>query len=343
MTPVRRRTVSTVIALTLGLHPLMARAAAPPPSIAGYVSAIDGRTGGCVIVRGKKEIPARYWADLNTGDDVVAKGECRIEIMPKDGPRRWTVAASNSPTPLTVKAQRQTPLPKMVETMGRALSQWNDDLQPPPPIRPASPKKGAPARQPVNQVALAPPPPPPAPPLALGLLSGTVRQRLFAAARRFNLAWTGGKPPFTVVLSAGAAPSPGAAPATDGPPWTFQVGEERVVSSMIAPALGVYAVRITDAAGTSVEGQFDAVEMPPIVDTRDFDTIPNGIARILAAARLANMDGGAWRMEAHARLSEMGRDDFAAALMAGRLRMGLDVPDPVPDAPGPSASAASGR
>lgn len=302
-------------------------AASGPPPIAGYVASVDGRTTACVIQRGRKDLPARYWTDLLIGDQVIARGDCRVELMPQDGPRRWTVFASNSPASMTARAKRQTPLPAMVERMGLALSRWNDDLQPPVPPKAPPLKKGA--KPPPKPAAAAPPPPPP---LAVALLTGPVRQQLFAAARRFNLAWTGGKPPFTVTVrpqGAIIAPLPGAVPDPAGaPPWTFQAGEERVVSSVIAPLPGTYDVRIQDAAGAEVTGTFEAVETPPIIDLHDVETLPPGIARVLAAARLANMDGGAWRLEAHTRLTDLGRDDYAAALMARQLLLGRDVPDP---------------
>jgi hypothetical protein len=310
----------TVMALTIGLMwssiwgPDMSAASASVMPIAGYISAIDGHTAGCLIVRGRKQIRARFWEDLFVGDQIVAKGDCRIEIMPRDGPRRWTVVASNSPLEVTVRAERSALLPVELETIGIALTRWNDDLLPPPVPPPMRGRNSGVRSVAVRTEVVAP--------LSLPLLDGLVPQRLVAGPRPFNLAWLGGKPPFTVkVTLAGGADGVSAA--------LFEAGEERIVSSIISPIPGLYEVRVTDAAGAAAEGRFEVVVAPPAVDPHGLDGLPPGIERVLFGVRLANMDHGVWRFEAHARLADEGRGNYAAALMSGQLLAGKIPPDPL--------------
>jgi hypothetical protein len=326
-----RRLVSIAVLVSFCLGP---SAAAPRPRvepIAGYISAVSGPASDCLIGRGRETFRARFWADLRVGDRVIAKGSCEIEIMPGDGPRRWLVMESNSPTEMIEPARRQTALPAGLGPLSLALDEWNEALQPPPPAPVPKPRHGRhrrPARVPEPTAARPAPPPR----LAIPLLSIPPMQRFVQGPRRFNLAWAGGRPPFTVTLSG-----------PDGtPPVVFTIGAERVVSSLIGPGTGLCDVLISDAAGATAAGRFLVVDTPPALDRHDLATLPPEIASVVAAARLANMAGGAWRLEAHARLADLGRVDYAAALMSDRLRDGMDVPDPpMLDKPRPAIAASS--
>ena len=162
--------------------------------------------------------------------------------MPRDGPRRWTVMATNSPTTMTTRAQRVVPLPKELEPIGLALSKWKDALQPPqpPPPRKFWVSKGGRSVAVFQPVEVKPAPPPP---LAMQLLVGPVPRRMVAVTRRFNLGWIGVKPPFTVEVTGPEDPL--------GPPWVFS-GSARNGSFSVHHHAGAEELMrcvVTDAAG----------------------------------------------------------------------------------------------
>ena len=68
-------------------------------------------------------------------------------------------------------------------------------------------------------------------------------------------------------------------------------------------------MRVIDAAGATVIGLFEAIASEPTVNEYGLAGLPLSIARPLAAARLSDTQGGAWRFEAYERLAEDRREN----------------------------------
>ena len=105
----------------------------------------------------------------------------------------------------------------------------------------------------------------------------------------------------------------------------MQASVQRVAALKMQLDAGVYEVRVIDAAGAVVRGQFEATAAEPPVLDNDLAGLPRGIARALAASRLADADGGSWRLEAYERLAEEGQNNHAARVMAIRLAQGQSL------------------
>lgn len=150
--------------------------------------------------------------------------------------------------------------------------------------------------------------------LSMPLLASSTRQSTVAGTRPFHIAWVGGKPPFTAELIGSSGAAPVRWPATT----------EREVLATVALEQGFYEVRVTDTSGHSVRGAFEVTAQAPNVDRRNIEQLSPDLGNALLAARLADMDGGAWRLEAYERLSEL-PDGAAARITAHRLANGLSV------------------
>ena len=149
--------------------------------------------------------------------------------------------------------------------------------------------------------------------LAMPIFSASARQSVLAGARPFHLAWVGGRPPFSVELAG-----------ENAGPVRWNGVTERRVGGAIPMQEGFYEVRVTDAAGRSVRGMFKATAQSPAVDRRGIGELPPDLGNALLAARLADVDEGAWRLEAYERLTAA-PDGEASRVTADRLARGLSV------------------
>jgi hypothetical protein len=150
--------------------------------------------------------------------------------------------------------------------------------------------------------------------LAIPLLATSMRQSAVAGTRPFHIAWVGGKPPFAVELIGPSGATVASWPQT----------AEHSVSATVSLEEGFYEVHVTDASGQPVFAAFQATSQPPVVDRRGIEQLPPDLGAALLAARLADIDDGAWQLEAYERLTaEPGGD--ATRIIAKRLAQGLSV------------------
>jgi hypothetical protein len=150
--------------------------------------------------------------------------------------------------------------------------------------------------------------------LTIPLLAASMRQSVVAGTRPFHIAWVGGKPPFTVELIGPSGATVASWPQT----------AEHSVSATVSLEEGFYEVHVSDASGQPVFAAFEATSQPPVVDRRGVEQLPPDLGAALLAARLADIDDGAWQLEAYERLTaEPGSD--AMRIIANRLAHGLSV------------------
>ena len=150
--------------------------------------------------------------------------------------------------------------------------------------------------------------------LMIPILAASTRQSMIAGSRQFHITWVGGKPPFAVEL---VGPS-GSTVAR----WP-QTAEHRVAAT-VSLEEGFYELRVTDASGEPALGAFEATSQRPTVDGRGLEQLPADLGAALLAARLADIDGGSWQLEAYERLTAEPNGD-AARIIANRLAYGLSV------------------
>ena len=287
----RHATIAIVLAACAAAAPTRADT---QPVVAGYITEIDGASSDCSIMRGSEPIPVHYWSEIDVGDIVSVHGVGYVKIGWDEKATTFQVKAGNSPLKINAPA-RHGMVMQGLDYAGQALTEWSDGDEVQAKIRNVKD----------------------AGPLELPLLSGSTPGRVVAGNRQFTLAWTGGSPPFHVTL---AAMSGGA-----GQEWKA-VGDRRVSAKLRLPE-GQYEARVTDDHRLTVIGALEVSSAAPTEDDAGLAEFPPGVARLLAAARLSDMDTGAWRLEAYERLTELAGTSRAARLMAGRLAQGLQLSD----------------
>jgi hypothetical protein len=151
-------------------------------------------------------------------------------------------------------------------------------------------------------------------PLTIPLVAASMRQSVVAGTRPFHIAWVGGKPPFTVELIGPSGATVASWPRT----------AEHSVAATVSLEEGFYELHVTDASGQPVFSAFEATTRAPIVDRSGVDQVPSDLGAALLAARLADMDDGAWQLEAYERLTAVPGSD-ATRIVANRLAHGLSV------------------
>lgn len=137
-----------------------------------------------------------------------------------------------------------------------------------------------------------------------------------AGRRAIDLAWTGGRPPFTVRL---VRDRRGEVAVATG------LNSRRASLGVVEVAPGLHAVQVRDSAGVSRLARFlvvppDSVPSFPGAGTAGWS---GGSRLLLEAVWLAGIGDGRWSWEAWLRLDRLGEDETAARvraeLEAGRL------------------------
>src|SRR5882762_1668763 len=94
----RKLQLIVAVALCSALAIISERSTAAEQLVVGYISGIDGASGGFSIQRSTGTIQARYWAEIFNGDKIIVDGDGHIELKLYDSERPLTISQTNSPT-----------------------------------------------------------------------------------------------------------------------------------------------------------------------------------------------------------------------------------------------------
>jgi CHASE2 domain-containing sensor protein len=298
----RFRTGSAAILLATGLAsawtgPARANDAGAGRQIndaAGHISDMEGDPANLWIDGRDGRKPIALWTNVFDGDWVHVDGPGHVAILPGG----LVVTRKNSP--LKVNKTGETNIVEaMAEGFGRLINPFSGSGD---------------ASQPQQTVTLFTRDV--AGQLGLPLLTEPYHQRLTAGTRRFTLAWSAGTPPFVATLTGESGSFLTLTPDPDGAPGA---------SASLNLAPGRYEAEVTDHGGATRSAIFEAVNGSPDIDETAFATDPEDVRLVMRAVRIAQADGGRWRLEAFQRLSEAASTNGVARLVAARLAAGKPV------------------
>nr|WP_294503666.1 CHASE2 domain-containing protein [uncultured Rhodopila sp.] len=286
----RSAPLAVLLATGLGLGWTHAACAGDAP-VSGHISDMQGDPANFWIERDGQKKPVAYWTNVRAGDRIFVNGPGYVKILPSG----LSVTRESSPG-IVRKSRETTVVESIAEGFGRLINPFSGQ------------ENGSHSQQTVTvftrDLANL---------LAVPLLTEPYHQRLTAGTRGVTLAWSAGTPPFVATLTGESGSFQKLTPDADG---------ARRASAPMTLAPGRYEFEVTDMIGSKSSAVFEAVDGGPDIDETAFATDPDDVRLVMKAVRIAQVDGGRWRLEAFQRLSAAASTNGVARLLAARLAAG---------------------